>query len=242
MYELYDDLQPQSEAERTTDLAMEMLELHQQEAIDDYIAHAFDADSLQALTSMWPNFKTDYLPIINRVYHQDFYTTIIASNVTRKYARLVFRHGLDSLRKRKDLPDEMPPLDFPIPYESKSYQEMMNMMGGHGHGDGEAMKKRFVEAQAIKDATMGYRIAQALNNTQRIFHVNGNFHSQWHEGVVYYLKYWLAQMDEDDSKAITPTIVTISQEEVEHPQEFNADFEGKADFIIQVPATMTKTY
>ena len=48
------------------------------------------------------------------------------------------------------------------------------MMGGHG---GEAATTNLVKSQAVKDATMGYFIAQNLKKVHDFRHFNGAYHS-----------------------------------------------------------------
>ncbi len=247
-YELFQALLPKTDKDRPLTLAMEMLEVHQQQLVDAYIAQELEYDSLANVTDLWPNFKTDYRPVLDLAREQKE-TKVLASNITRSYASRVFKAGIEAVQKKgaKALDNkDYPPLDFEVPYDSHSYQEMVEMMsghGGHGHGshgnsDADDMSKRFVQAQAIKDATMAWRILQVLREEMRVFHVNGAFHTQYHEGIVWYIKYF-AQQNKRES---VPSMVTISQENVDNPGVFNEELKGKADFIIQVPNSMTKTY
>ncbi|MFW5659573.1 MAG: ChaN family lipoprotein [Bacteroidota bacterium] len=248
-YELFQALLPEADQDRPLTLAMEMLEVHQQQLVDAYVAQELEYDSLANATDLWPNFKTDYRPVLDLARNHDYRTLALASNVTRRYASRVFKEGIESFRE--NLPENWdtaayPPLEFDIPYDSRSYQEMVEMMsghgghghGGHGHGESGEMAKRFVQAQAIKDATMAWRILQVLREEMRVFHVNGAFHTQYHEGIVWYIKYFAEQ----NKRETVPGMVTISQENVDNPGVFNEELKDKADFIIQVPNAMTKTY
>ena len=98
------------------------------------------------------------------------------------------------------------------------------MMGGHG---GDNLPK----AQAIKDATMAHFILKNKKTNQLFIHYNGSFHSDNFEGIYWYLKEQNPDLN----------IMTITTEEVENVRKFNSDFKNKANFIIQVVDTMTKT-
>jgi hypothetical protein len=63
-------------------------------------------------------------------------------------------------------------------------------------------------------------------------HFHGAYHSNNYEGIVWYLQ----QMN-PDLKLMT--ISTVEQDQVD---TLNEEFLNQADFIIAVPATMTKTY
>jgi hypothetical protein len=106
---------------------------------------------------------------------------------------------------------------------------MAKMMGGHG---GEAATTNLVKSQAIKDATMGYSIAQNLKKGYIFLHFNGAYHSDLKEGTVWYLRKYAAVKD----------ILTISTVEQDNIDKLEDENRNKADFIICVPTKMTKTY
>jgi hypothetical protein len=99
------------------------------------------------------------------------------------------------------------------------------MMGGHG---GDNLPK----AQAIKDATMAYFILKNKEANKLFIHYNGAYHSDNYEGINWYLK----------QENPTLKIITVSVLEQDNINSFNPDEKQKADFIIVVPTTMTKTY
>ena len=101
---------------------------------------------------------------------------------------------------------------------------MLEMMGGHKMTD-------IVKAQAIKDATMAYFI-QKIELKTVYFHINGAYHSDFKEGIYWYL----SQIDEN-VKCLT--ISTIKQENI---NLFNKENRFRADFIISVDNDMISTY
>ncbi|WP_231915324.1 ChaN family lipoprotein [Lewinella sp. 4G2] len=205
-------------------LGMEMFEVDQQQALEDYLVGDIELKALDEVgEGVWPNFRTDYEPIAK--WAQANGISVYGTNVPRKYARVVFREGFKGLRPMAES-GEFPPLPIPYDPNQPAYVEMLEMMPG-GHGG-----ENFPKAQAIKDATMAWRISQVLPENGRLFHLNGSFHSDNYQGI-----YWYLDRYAPEKKVMTITVV--EQEEVDDLLKEN---EGKADFIFTVPATMTKTY
>ena len=79
----------------------------------------------------------------------------------------------------------LPPL--PIRYVVNEHTEqgfaLMRMMGQHKTDSGNS---HLSEAQALKDATMAWHIAQHAQ--KKVLHVNGNIHSDGQAGIVTYLR------------------------------------------------------
>ena len=100
-------------------------------------------------------------------------------------------------------------------------------MGMHGKAN-----ENFPKAQAIKDATMAHFIMQYWEKGKLFIHYNGAYHSDNNEGIVWYLR-----KHNKDLNVIT--ITTVTQEETNRLDDEN---KYKADFIICVPETMTRTH
>ena len=99
------------------------------------------------------------------------------------------------------------------------------MMGSHGTPE-------IVKAQAIKDATMAYFILENYEAGHTFLHFNGNYHSDFYEGILWYLK-------QQNQSLQYATISTVEQKDIHQLEE---EYKGKADFIICVDEDMTKTY
>ena len=202
----------------------EMFEADNQDELNLYLEGTIDAKALDTLARLWPNYKTDYKPLVDlaKEYNQKF----IATNIPRRYANIVFKKGIESL---ETLTDEEKSWIAPLPIdydpELPCYKNMLSMMGGHG---GE----NFPKAQAIKDATMAYFIAKNFEQNVKFIHFNGAYHSDNYEGILWYLKKLLPEQ-----KYLT--ISTVSQENIGELDEENF---GKADYIICVDEDMTTTY
>ena len=213
-------------------LGAEMFERDNQLIVDEYLTGLIKEKTLIEDGKAWKNYKTDYAPLVN--FAKENKLPFVATNVPRRYASLVAKKGLDSLEllSKKARKKYIAPLPIEIPYENESYVEMEKMMSGHGMS---GAAKNFVDAQALKDATMGHSIVSALKkkNKHKLFlHYNGNYHSKNHEGIVWYVNKY-------NKKLKIAVISFVSQKEVEELEITNF---GKNEFTIVCKDSMTKTF
>ncbi|WP_343635814.1 ChaN family lipoprotein [Fluviicola sp.] len=206
-------------------VGFEMFELHQVKALNDYISNK-SYKALKDSTELWTNFKTDYKPVLDSAIARG--NIPFAANVTRKYASLVFKKGLAAL---DTLPENqkklMAPLPFPFDSTLTQYVELIEM-GKEMHASGI----NFAYAQAIKDATMGHSIVQHVKNGEKVYFLNGAFHSDFHQGIMWYVQQYLPGTK-------VGTITTVSQKDVRKLQKEHLN---RADFIVVVNETMTSTH
>ena len=209
-------------------LGMEMFESDQQAAVDAYLFSGQSRQDFEAGTRLWPNYTTDYRPLVE--YCRSMGIPVVASNAPRTLARQVAREGIQSL---DSLPDStkalLAPLPINIDMNLSSYQEMLGMMAGHG---GSMKPEHFVQAQAIKDATMASRLLGKAKAGSLLYHGHGAFHSDFHQGIEWYLR-----QAQPGLKILT--ITTVEMDSSGWDSEGHA---GRADFFIVVPTSMTKTY
>jgi len=207
-------------------IGMEMFESDQQEVLNDYLAGKVEVKAIDAVgEGLWNNFKTDYKPLVDWAAKND--VAVVATNVPRKYARVVFRGGFDALNEVSAAEKALlPPL--PIPYDATlpGYVRMLEMMPG-GHG-GET----FPMAQAIKDATMAHFIVASKKPGVPFLHLNGSYHSDDYEGIGWYLKKYAPELN----------VMTITTIEEKDPSQLSTGNRGKADFTIVVSEMLGKTY
>ena len=227
-------------------LGAEMFEADNQTALSDYVQGRTTDDELNKQARLWPNFDTDYKPLVDLARDQKI--PFIATNVPRRYASLVARSGLAAL---DTLPEsvkrQMAPLPLTVDLTLPGYQAMLDMMGSaHGgsadakqpnpHGDSNAGQSspaaNFARAQAIKDATMAHFILQNLKPGQTALHVNGDYHSKNFEGIVWYLR----------KERPGLKIVTLSSVELADPDKPAGENRNLGNFVLAIPADMTKTY
>jgi len=209
-------------------LGGEFFERDNQLVINEYLSGLYDDRKLESETKAWPNFETDYLPILEFAKQNGI--PFYATNVPRRYASIVAKKGVDTLRSFDKTTKELfanIPFDFSL--DIPGYSDMMEMMGGHAD---PSSSENFVKAQAIKDATMAETISNNLPKKGGVFlHFNGDFHSANYGGIYWYLK-------NENSKLNILTIKVFSSDEL----EFNDDWKGSGDIILVVPDDFTKTH
>lgn len=204
----------------------EMYEQDNQSALTNYISGIYDLKQFKDSCRLWSNQTTDYQAMLDFAKSQTKPIPWIATNIPRKYASLVYKKGLselDSLAQNEK--NWICPLPFPIDTTLSQYAALL---------DGEMhMGKNFVYAQAIKDATMAYFLSKSFSENKVLYHVNGSYHSDYFQGILWYLNYYTKM---DYLKMLT--ISTVLQEDI---SSLNEEYFGKADFIICVPESMTRT-
>ncbi len=211
-------------------LGAEMFETDVQLVINEYLSGIIKESSFEKEARIWDNYTTDYKPLL--LFAKQNKLGFWATNIPRRYASAVSTSGLDILNKADKIAktNYFPNLPIEVDYELPSYKNMLNMMGSSGvvHTDAN----NFVAAQAIKDATMAFKISQNMKSGHTFLHINGAYHSDNYEGIVWYLKKYNPNLK-------IFTITTAEQEDINEVDDKN---DGKADVIICVPADMTKTY
>jgi uncharacterized iron-regulated protein len=205
-----------------------MFEADDQLIIDEYLAGKYDHKMFSDEVKLWKNYTTDYKPLLD--FAKDNKLHFVASNIPRRYARMVYKLGIESLDSLDaQAKAYIAPLPFTIDLSLPGYKYMIESMGSHApKGSIENMAK----SQASKDATMAYFILQAAEHGNRVIHYNGAFHSNNFDGINYYLK-----AGNPDLK-----IITISIADQQEISELEEDKQNLADFIFAIPADMTKTY
>lgn len=203
----------------------EMFERDNQPAVTAFQQGTIDAKKFEDSCRLWANYKTDYKPML--VYANENHIPWIATNIPRRYASTVFKKGMAGLDSLSAIEKTwICPLPFPLDSTLSQYAALL---------DGEMhMGPNFIRAQAIKDATMAYSISQSLKPNTVFYHLNGSYHSDFHQGILWYLQQYSGAKATD-----MITVSTVSQDDV---TKLDKEFYGKADFIICVPELMTKTH
>lgn len=205
-------------------MGAEMYEADDQLIINEYLGGHYNYDTFKKEAKVWPNDKTDYLPLLDFALSNQL--TFVATNVPRRYANMVYKEGFKAFNHLSpEAKNYIAPL--PIEYDEKlpGYVNMKKMAEGHG---GDNLPK----SQAIKDATMAYFILKNWKPGKTFIHYNGSYHSNNFEGIVWYLK-----KANPDLKVLT--INFVEQDSID---ELEKEYESTAHFIIASPSSMTKTY
>ncbi len=209
-------------------MGAEMLESDTQLILDEYMQRLISPERFGAEARLWDNYETDYHPIV--FFAKEHAIPFVATNVPRRYANSVRNHGLgilDSLSE--EAKRYIAPLPIPFEYDEEQSQAAFGMMAMLGHG-GDT--RRLAEAQAVKDATMGWFIARNLKEGGHFLHFNGNYHSDFKGGIIPYLERYRPGTR-------VATIASVRQTEIDRLAE---EQYGRADFYICVPEEMTNTY
>lgn len=221
-FEIIDELTQHFEGKIS--IGFEMFESDQQMLLNDYINGQIKARMFDETESLWPNYKTDYKPIVD--YAKSNKIACIATNIPRKYASLVYIKGrevLDSIPSSER--GLMCPIDFTVDTSLSQYS-MLAQMGMHNGG------LNFVYAQAIKDATMAYFINQNWNSSNYFVHLNGSFHTDFYQGIIWYMQQYKPELNYRSISVVNQDDITKLEKEYLH----------KAHYVICTPNSMTKTH
>lgn len=202
----------------------EMIEADDQVDLDRYLRGEMDQAGLDTLARLWKNHRSDYAPLVDLAKEKQL--PFVACNVPRRYARAVSKGGFQAL-------DTVPETErawiapLPIAFDPTlpGYVKMLTLMGDHA-------SPQMAMAQALKDATMAHFIAQHARKGRRFLHFNGSFHSDYQEGIGWYL-------DRARPELKRVTIATVSQEQV---NRLDREHLGRADIIICVDAALPGTH
>lgn len=212
-------------------LGAEMFERDNQAVLNLYLNGKLTYKELSEQARLWTNNKTDYQPLVD--FAKDNKLVFVAGNVPRRYASIVAKQGLDSLRTiHVDEKAWMAKFPFPLDYEAPGYPEMLKMMGDHAG----TKAKQFVAAQAIKDATMAESILNNYTKGQLFIHFHGDYHSKNYGGIYWYLTKFRPELK-------IAVIEVVESERFDLAYD-SAKIEGflPTEFILVLPDDMTKTY
>jgi len=211
-------------------IGAEMFERDNQLLLNEYISSMIRKKDFEAEAKLWPNYKTDYAPIVDFAAENGI--KFIATDIPRRYAAIVNLKGFEGLDSINGMERGMiAPLPLKYNPELGCYKKIAEMVAGSPMHMGDNLPK----AQAIKDATMAYFIFKNLNDGYTFLHINGSYHSDNYEGIVWYLK------DYNKRTATDLRIVTITSVEQKDVDDLDKANLGKADFIICIPEDMTQT-
>jgi len=202
----------------------EMFEADNQENLNKYLNKEIDREAFDTLVRLWPNYETDYSQLVLLAKRKNI--EFIATNIPRRYARLVHKQGFEALDSLSNYEKAwIAPLAIKYDPELSCYKKMAGMSMGHG-------SPNLPKAQAIKDATMAHFIIKHFKQGQIFIHYNGAFHSDNYEGILWYLKDKRPDLN-------YVTISTVTQKDV---NKLYKDNRGIADYIICVDSNMTTSY
>lgn len=225
-------------AGREVVLSMEMFETDVQLVLDEYLGGLITEPQFQAAARPWANYERDYRPLVERAREAGI--RVVAANAPRRYVNRVGRLGRDGLQ---DLSAEarafLPPLPYPEPSEAyrAGWDRRMEAMAHHGHGHGG---ESALQAQALWDASMAYRIHRALEGNGEhdarpptadppapgggvlVLHLSGSFHVENQTGIPEALRHYRPE-------ARTLVVTTRTDGDPSDPEDLPG---ALADFVL----------
>lgn len=202
-------------------LGAEMFESDNQLILNEFLSSVISEERFEEEMRLWSNYTTDYMALID--FAKENKLPFIATNIPRRYARAVKKNGLEKTEAMLNPQAKKYIAPLPIPYETDSTSvNFFKMMGSMGHR--KSNPEFMSQAQAIKDATMAWNIAQNTKKEKCFLHYNGSYHSDSASGIPLYLKKYAPKL-----KVIR--ITSARQENIHKMEEINKD---RADFIITV--------
>jgi len=205
-------------------IGMEMFERDQQILIDEYFAGKISQNSFENEARLWNNYKTDYKPIVE--FAKSNGIALIATNIPRRYASAVYSGGLEVLDSLStEAKKWIAPLPVEVDVELPGYKNILE--AAHGHGGAN-----LIYSQAIKDATMAHSILSTMEEGSRFIHVNGSYHSNNYEGIIWYIN-----REKDDLKILTINTITVDDVNRVDREKLQA-----SDITLVVSSRMTTTF
>ncbi len=206
-------------------LAMEMFERDVQGTLDQYLAGKIDETAFRRQARVWGNYGSGYRPLIEFAKREQL--PVVASNFPRPLLRQVAGGGEEAWQKLRQESPQLVPQQ--VLAQSKDYwRRVDNAIRGHLEmmrlpTDPEA--RRF-STQSLWDNTMAESCIDAAkrNAGSLVLHVNGGFHSSYHDGTVRQLKLRLPEA-KVRTVAIVPTL---------HPAAAEMRGRPSADYVLYV--------
>lgn len=208
-------------------LSLEMFQTDVQSVLNEYLWDVIGEKNFITEARAWKNYK-DYRPLIE--YSKLNRLDVIAANTPSRYTNSVSRLGLAVLNK---LPADARTFLPHLPIDTATgryYQKFTDVMGKHGMG---ALK--IYQSQNLWDATMAGSIHSyhRKNRKNKIFHINGRFHSDEKLGTY-------ARLIAQSPKLRALNISCFYDESFKKPDW--SKFVGLGDYVIVTDGGVKKTY
>ena len=164
-------------------LSMEMFEADNQPRLDSFLAGSLSEDDFLAASRPWPNYRTDYAPLVN--FAKEKKMPVIAANVPRFLAAHVAKNNASTEGVEAQYQQWLPKHTYAPEgaYKEKFYAQMSSPAAPM-----KMPPQRLAAvyaAQCLKDDKMAESIAAFADAhpDMQILHINGCFHSDAHLGT-----------------------------------------------------------
>jgi uncharacterized iron-regulated protein len=205
-------------------IGAEMFEVDNQLLINEYISKMIRKKDFESEAKLWGNYKSDYAPIVD--FAREKGIKVIATNIPRRFAALVNLKGFEGLDSINAMQRGMiAPLPIKYPDTLACYANIGKATGNDDMASHAMMN--LGKAQAIKDATMAHFIVKGgAFEGKTILHLNGTYHSDNYEGIVWYLRQAIRKT------SLELKILTIASLTQENVDTISAQDAARADFIV----------
>ena len=212
-------------------LGAEMFETDNQLLLNEYLSKMIRKKDFESEAKLWANYKTDYAPLVD--FARDKGLRFIGTNIPRRFAAIVNQKGFEGLDSINAVERALiAPLPVKYPDTLACYA---NIAKNAGDGMPAHLAVNLGKAQAIKDATMAHFLMKNAFGEKTLLHFNGSYHSDDHQGMTWYVNQIIRRT------SFEPKVLTITCIEQEKLDSLSKEQAAKADFIILIPASMTKT-
>jgi len=163
-------------------LALEMFSRDAQPVLDRYLAGEIDEQAFLAQSNPWGNYRTGYRPLIELAREHGL--PVVASNVPAGLRRRVAAGEAEAFAALTE--EERGWIAPELLTNSEAYWARFERVV-RGHVDvSQGPESLLYSGQSQWDNTMGYSCAEALAAYPGfvVLHVNGGFHSAYHDGTV----------------------------------------------------------
>ena len=164
-------------------LSMEMFEADNQTKLNDFLAGSLSEEDFLATSRPWPNYKTDYAPLVN--FAKEKKMPVIAANVPRFLAAHVAKNNASTEDVEAQYQQWLPKHTYAPEgaYKDKFYAQMSSPAAPM-----KMPPQRLAAvyaAQCLKDDKMAESIAAFSDEhkNMQVLHINGCFHSDAYLGT-----------------------------------------------------------
>ena len=141
-------------------LSMEMFEADNQDKLDKFLAGALSEEDFLATARPWPNYRTDYAPLVN--FAKEKKMPVVAANVPRFLAAHVAKNNAST---------------------EGIAEQYLQWLPKHTYAPEGAYKDKFYAQMNSPEAPMSIAAFADAHQNMQILHINGCFHSDAHLGT-----------------------------------------------------------
>ncbi|HHK42092.1 MAG TPA: hypothetical protein ENJ50_06715, partial [Planctomycetaceae bacterium] len=170
-------------------LSLEMFDRDVQPVLDDYLAGKIDEAAFLEQSRPWNNYRSAYRPLVEAAKRRGL--PVIAANFPRGLRRQVMMRGKEGWESIQNTSPLLVPKKL-LPHSRFYWKRVDNAIRGHlammQLPDDPA--ERLLSTQSLWDNTMAESCLDALEKHPgwTVLHVNGGFHSAYHDGTVRQVK------------------------------------------------------